>query len=125
MYVNVLIVSDASSANIIDVSESVVSFLGHVESVKGRVLVHCIAGVSRSVSAVLMHLMPRHRLSLHDAFRYVRSCRPQICPNDGFKLQLAKLEVQELRYSSVAKDADRVWDFYEWNRCVRFSSSQY
>lgn len=42
--------------------------------------------------------------------------RPQINPNDSFKLQLARLEVQELRYSSVAKDADKAWDFYDWNR---------
>lgn len=43
-------------------------------------------------------------------------CRPQINPNDSFKLQLAKLEVQELRGSSVSKDADKAWDFYDWNR---------
>lgn len=99
--------------------DRVVSFLSHVERVKGRALVHCLAGVSRSVSVILMHLMVRHRLPLQLAFRYVRSCRPQINPNEAFKLQLAKLEVQELRCSSVAKDADRVWDFYEWNAVKR------
>lgn len=99
--------------------ESVVSFLSHVERVQGRVLLHCLAGVSRSVSVLLMHLMVRHRLPLQHAFRYVRSCRPQINPNEAFKLQLAKLEVQELRCSSVAKDADKVWDFYEWNNIKR------
>jgi len=99
--------------------DRVVSFLTHVERVKGRVLVHCLAGVSRSVSVILMHLMVRHRLPLQLAFRYVRSCRPQINPNEAFKLQLAKLELQELRCSSVARDADRIWDFYEWNAIKR------
>lgn len=92
------------------------SYLSHVECIQGRVFVHCLAGVSRSVSVVLLYLVLRHRIPLRHAFRYVRACRPQINPNNAFKLQLAKLEVQELRYSSVAKDADRVWDFYEWNR---------
>lgn len=99
--------------------DRVVSFLSHVERMKGRVLVHCLAGVSRSVSVILMHLMVRHRLPLQLAFRYVRSCRPQINPNEAFKLQLARLELQELRCSSVARDADRVWDFYEWNAIKR------
>lgn len=96
-----------------------VSFLSHVERVQGRVLVHCLAGVSRSVSVILMHLMVRHHLPLQQAFRYMRSCRPQVNPNEAFKLQLAKLEVQELHCSSVARDADRMWDFYEWNAIKR------
>lgn len=120
-----------------------------------RVFHDSCVGVSRSVTLLLMHLIVRHRLPLHSAFRYVRSCRycntahgdnshyncngiyflwynsydsgislvillnnrPQINPNDSFKLQLAKLEVQELRGSSVSKDADKAWDFYDWNRC--------
>jgi protein-tyrosine phosphatase len=101
---------------VVDVADSVVSFLSHVENVKGRVLVHCLAGVSRSVSVLLLHLIVRHRLPLLDAFRYMRSCRSQVNPNTAFKLQLARLEVQELRYSSIAKDGDKAWDFYEWNR---------
>lgn len=40
----------------------------------------------------------------------------QICPNDAFKYQLALLEAEEFGFSSVAKDADKVWDFYDWNR---------
>ena len=102
----------------VDAQASVVSFLSHVEAVKGRVLIHCLAGVSRSVSVLLMHLLVRHRMPLQDAFRYTRSCRSQINPNDSFKLQLARLELRERGYSSVARDADKVWDFYEWNRWV-------
>ena len=45
--------------------------------------------------------------------------RRQICPNESFKLQLAMLEVHELGFSSVAKDSDPTWDFYDWNRFVR------
>lgn len=45
--------------------------------------------------------------------------RRQICPNESFKLQLAMLEVHELGFSSVAKDSDPMWDFYDWNRFAR------
>jgi protein-tyrosine phosphatase len=40
------------------------AFLNRVEVLDGRVLVHCIAGVSRSVSLLLAHFMLRHRISL-------------------------------------------------------------
>jgi len=48
---------------------------------------------------------------------YLGASRPYICPNEGFKLQMALFEVQELGYSSVAgEQSGKVWDFYEWNR---------
>jgi hypothetical protein len=114
-----VVAPDSTSASVVDVADTVTSFLSHVENVHGRVFVHCLAGVSRSASVVLLHLLLRHRMPLQDAFRYLRSCRPHICPNNAFKLQLARLELQELGYSSVAKDGDRTWDFYEWNSIKR------
>ena len=115
-----------------------------------------VAGVSRSVSILLMYWIVQHRIPLKIAFTYVKSCRwvgwvdslsfllsmrvvlldqphpiyllwgqrlhvfrRQICPNESFKLQLAMLEVHELGFSSVAKDSDPTWDFYDWNRFVR------
>jgi protein-tyrosine phosphatase len=50
-------------------------FIRHVEEINGRVLVHCIAGVSRSVTVVIMYLIMQHRLPLLHAFNYVKSCR--------------------------------------------------
>jgi len=62
-------------------------------------------------------MIPSHNIM---TIYYVATCfRRQICPNESFKLQLAMLEVQELGFSSVAKDSDPVWDFYDWNRCAR------
>lgn len=56
---------------------------------------HCIAGVSRSVTLVLAHLMLRHQLCLRDAYAHVHNCRPIVCPNKGFKVALAQLEVRD------------------------------
>ncbi len=66
----------------------------HVENAQGRVLVHCIAGVSRSVTFLLMHLIAVHRVALRQAYDFVHFRRPYIIPNEGFRLQLALFEIE-------------------------------
>ncbi|CAN0417521.1 unnamed protein product [Discosporangium mesarthrocarpum] len=70
-----------------------VDFLGRVENCQGRVLVHCTSGCSRSVAAVLMHLMENHRVPLLRAHRHILKHRTVACPNEGFLSQLATMEV--------------------------------
>lgn len=43
---------------------------------KGIVLVHCVAGVSRSATIVLAYLMKHCKMMLRDAHDYVKSKRP-------------------------------------------------
>ncbi|CAF0867920.1 unnamed protein product, partial [Adineta ricciae] len=47
-----------------------------------RCLVHCAAGVSRSVTIVLAYLMRYHHDTLKHAFLYLMEKRPQIYPNE-------------------------------------------
>ena len=47
-------------------------FIRRAEEVRGRVLVHCIAGASRSVALVLMYFMIEYKLSLRQIFDYVK-----------------------------------------------------
>lgn len=61
-------------------------------SARCGVLVHCVAGVSRSVTVTLAYLMQRHRLSLRDAFELVRSRKTDIAPNFHFMRQLHSFE---------------------------------
>jgi protein-tyrosine phosphatase len=61
----------------------------------GSVLVHCVAGHSRSVTVVAAFLMRDHGLSLRDALAVVCSARPTACPNSGFLHMLQRYE-QEL-----------------------------
>ena len=49
-----------------------------------------VAGCSRSVCLVLMHLMVHHGVYLRDGWEHMKSVRPHINPNEGFKLALAK-----------------------------------
>lgn len=53
-----------------------------------NVLVHCMAGVSRSATIVIAYLMKKHRLTVKEARSIVESKRPFINPNSGFVKQL-------------------------------------
>ena len=65
-------------------------------------------------------MMQFESMCLRDTWRYVMNRRPQIQPNEGFRLQLANFEVELCGSSSVAqkgfKGASKWWTFYEWNR---------
>lgn len=61
----------------------------------GKVLVHCMMGVSRSATCAIAYLMIVKKMSAVDAIRTVRM-RRDIRPNDGFLQQLADLD-NELR----------------------------
>lgn len=57
-------------------------------------LVHCAAGMSRSATLVIAHLMQKNKWTYKQAYEYVQRCRPVITPNDGFVLALQALERQ-------------------------------
>ncbi|KAG9317910.1 protein-tyrosine phosphatase-like protein [Chiua virens] len=58
--------------------------LGH----GGKVLVHCMMGISRSATIICAYLMVSQRLSVSVAIQYLRKRRPEIHPNYGFMKQL-------------------------------------
>lgn len=72
--------------------------INDVRAQGGRVLVHCAAGVSRSSSTVIYHLMREHAMTYNDALAAVHAVRHVIRPNPGFERQLRAIEVakQEL-----------------------------
>ena len=58
----------------------------------GCVLVHCAAGMSRSVTVVLAYLLIHTKRTLYDAFALVHTARAGIWPNDGFMRALIEKE---------------------------------
>lgn len=64
----------------------------------GKVLLHCVAGVSRSCSLAIGWLMHRSHLSYQNAYNEVRAHRPVCAPNAAFICGL--LEWQTRRTSS-------------------------
>ena len=77
----------------------------HMQS-EGRVLVHCMEGVSRASSIVTAYLMESEQLTLKSTLQIVKQVRPQIKPNNGFMRALIRLE-QKL----YGKASLRVEDF--------------
>ncbi|OCH84355.1 DSPc-domain-containing protein, partial [Obba rivulosa] len=73
---------------------------------KGKILVHCSAGISRSPTLVVAYLMRSHKMSLKAALGQVVRARPQVSPNSGFLEQLKRLE-EEL-FGNVTLDIDEL-----------------
>ncbi|XP_074604550.1 uncharacterized protein LOC141857874 [Brevipalpus obovatus] len=67
-------------------------FLERVRKSEECALVHCLAGISRSATIVIAYLMKHSRLTLDDAYRYVKSKRATISPNFHFLGQLLEYE---------------------------------
>ncbi|MFH4982111.1 hypothetical protein AB6A40_008820 [Gnathostoma spinigerum] len=73
----------------------------------GRVLIHCVAGVSRSALFCLAFLVKYRSKSLREAYYLMASKRPKVRPNIGFWRQLihfeqvSTFEEESLIYSSV------------------------
>lgn len=74
----------------------------HIQTRPGNVVVHCVAGVSRSTSLVLGYLIKYHKMSLRDAYQMVHSRRPVVRPNNGFFRQLIEFEKRTLGTKSVS-----------------------
>ena len=58
----------------------------------GKILVHCIAGVSRSATVCIAYFMKHRDMTLKEAYFYVKGKRPVIRPNHGFWKQLIQYE---------------------------------
>ncbi|KAH8301249.1 hypothetical protein KR018_009246 [Drosophila ironensis] len=71
-----------------------IQFIEEARSANSAVLVHCLAGVSRSVTVTLAYLMHTRGLSLNDAFMMVRDRKPDVSPNFHFMQQLQSFESQ-------------------------------
>lgn len=85
-------IKDSRDSNLIEYFDQVADTIERVRQEDGKSLVHCVAGVSRSVSLVLAYLMEYADMSLKNAFQHVRSVRPQVRPNTGFFKQLIEYE---------------------------------
>uniref|UniRef100_W8ADW6 protein-tyrosine-phosphatase n=2 Tax=Ceratitis capitata TaxID=7213 RepID=W8ADW6_CERCA len=84
-----------------------IRFIEEARSNNAAVLVHCLAGVSRSVTVTLAYLMQTRTLSLNDAFTLVRDRKPDVAPNFHFMEQLHSFE-RKLRPAGVGSGGSSV-----------------
>ncbi|KAH9259986.1 hypothetical protein BASA81_001747 [Batrachochytrium salamandrivorans] len=69
--------------------DQALEYIHHCLTEPGRaVLVHCVAGVSRSATVVIAYLMKHHGMPLSVALAHTRQVRNVVQPNDGFMFQL-------------------------------------
>lgn len=61
-----------------------------------NVLIHCLAGMSRSVTICIAYIMSVSQLNWRDALRVVRVGRKIANPNSGFQIQLQDFETSRL-----------------------------
>ena len=78
-----------------------ISFIDRVEKCKGKILVHCTAGVSRAPSAVIVYLMAKKNFHLVDALNYLQMIRPRVRHNSVsffLKFFLLKIIICTIKY---------------------------
>jgi len=72
--------------------ESANEFIHRHREAKQAVIVHCMAGSSRSATIVIAYLVRHCGYTLKAAFEHVLALRPVIDPNDSFRAQLMQYE---------------------------------
>ncbi|XP_026221592.1 dual specificity protein phosphatase 8a isoform X2 [Anabas testudineus] len=72
-----------------------------------RVIVHCLAGISRSATIAIAYIMKTMGLSSDDAYRFVKDRRPSISPNFNFLGQLLEFE-KGLRLLQALTSDDKI-----------------
>ncbi|KAK5849482.1 hypothetical protein PBY51_009122 [Eleginops maclovinus] len=85
-------VNDSFGEKILPWLDRSLDFIEKAKACNSRVLVHCLAGISRSATIAIAYIMKRMDLSLDEAYRFVKEKRPTISPNFNFLGQLLDFE---------------------------------
>jgi dual specificity phosphatase 12 len=86
---------DAKTYNIRSDFDTAFKFIDDALVSKGKIVINCARGISRSATIVIAYLMFRYKMSLMDSFGLIVRLRPQVRPNSNFRRQLQLYE-QEL-----------------------------
>lgn len=78
--------------NIIQYFDETYEFIEDARKTGTAVLIHCQAGMSRSVTVAAAYMMKKGTIGVEQALTMIKTRRPGVAPNDGF---LAQLELYE------------------------------
>lgn len=92
-------VNDSFCEKILPWLDKSVDFIEKAKANNRRVLVHCLAGISRSATIAIAYIMKRMDMTLDEAYRFVKEKRPTISPNFNFLGQLLDFE-KKLKHAS-------------------------
>jgi len=88
-YINLDLI-DAEFQKISHVFNNTNKFIENCINNNEKVLVHCVCGVSRSVTLVIAYLMYKQNFSYEEAFNFIHRKRDVAQPNKYFEEQLKK-----------------------------------
>uniref|UniRef100_A0A0N5AZA7 Dual specificity protein phosphatase n=1 Tax=Syphacia muris TaxID=451379 RepID=A0A0N5AZA7_9BILA len=97
-------VDDSSSNNLAQYFPTAIEFIEEALRTGSTVLVHCLAGISRSVTVCLAYLMHYNGSTLDEAFDLVHKRNALIAPNFHFMGQLSEFEQQLASTNNIRKD---------------------
>lgn len=86
-------ISDKIKTDLLQVLDECLRFIWDAQSKGENILVHCVAGISRSPSVLIAYFMVKCSVSYYTARNYVNKGRPGIYPNKGFIKQLRELDI--------------------------------
>lgn len=85
-------INDHWSQNLSVFFPKAIAFIDEARAHDCGVLVHCLAGISRSVTVTVAYLMQKVPMTLNEAYDRVKKCKPNISPNINFMGQLLDFE---------------------------------
>ncbi|ESL07682.1 phopshatase [Trypanosoma rangeli SC58] len=88
----VLPVEDIPGEDIQQLFEQAFTFIDEARDKNKGILLHCFAGLSRSVTVAAAYLMSRCNMTRDEALDFIRKARPAAQPNPGFMETLRKFE---------------------------------
>ncbi|KAK3085954.1 hypothetical protein FSP39_011254 [Pinctada imbricata] len=91
-----VIASDTPDQELSQFFSKCIDFIHKARLENGNVLVHCLAGVSRSVTVTAAYMMTVTNLGWKDSLNAIRGARTCANPNFGFQKQLQQFEAQKL-----------------------------
>ncbi|KAI8986058.1 protein-tyrosine phosphatase-like protein, partial [Trametes punicea] len=110
-----LVDSGSSLSSLEACVDAACTLLEQIRAQKGRALIHCSAGISRSPTVAVAYMMRHWEKSLKEALYIVVSARPAVSPNPEFVVWLKEEELRIFGGETTlvvdrlpAKQADRV-----------------
>ncbi|XP_033754414.1 dual specificity protein phosphatase 22-like [Pecten maximus] len=103
-----IVASDTPDQTLTKFFPQCIDFIHEARLKGGNVIVHCIAGVSRSVTVTAAYIMTVTSFGWRDALNAIRGARSCANPNFGFQRQLQQFETD-----LVEKERKRVKEKYD------------
>jgi serine/threonine/tyrosine-interacting protein len=69
-------------------TKNILSFFDDCFNNKGKILVHCSAGSSRSTACIIIYLITHHKMTYDIALDFIKKGRKYVEPNSGFIRQI-------------------------------------